>query len=294
MNWTLVFLSSLIMFSLGGVLALVVALFSKKLFVPENPLVVKVESLLPGANCGGCGEAGCHALAEKIVTGECPPTKCLAVKGEALKQIFECIGKSVEISEKKIARIACSGGNNVAVRYATYNGLHGCKAAQLAPGGGKGCAWGCLGFGDCAEACPFNAININENGLPTVNPALCVGCGVCVSACPKHLISLHSVNDKLWVACNNRDKGADVIPVCAVGCLGCGICSKDAPAGLVEIKNNLPQIDYSRSNEMTKDIIQRCPTGAIGWFDDKGNFEKGEKAKVIDRKEPLPIGQSKV
>lgn len=292
MDWNVVLLSGGLMLILGAFLAIGLAYASKKFFVAEDHRVGEVEALLPGANCGGCGEAGCHALADAIVRGDKKPTLCPATKGAALVEIGKIVGIEIEETERQVARVACAGGNNVAVRYAEYEGLHGCRAAKIA-GASKGCPWGCLGFGDCVEACPFDAININDHALPVVNEALCVGCGACVRACPKQLISLQPISNKLWVACNNKAKGPDAMKECAVACLGCGICVKDAPAGLISIEDNLAVVNVAMRAEASEEAIQRCPTGAIGWYTEDGEFKKGAKAKKIERETPLPLGGEK-
>jgi len=273
MDFSLVFISGFIMLLLGSFLALGLAYANKRFFIKENALISEIEALLSGANCGACGEAGCHALAEAIVAGKKAPECCLSSKAENLSKIAELLGKEINPIEKKVARIACSGGNDNAVRKAKYVGLHGCRAALLASGGGKACVWGCIGFGDCVEACSFNALSMSKDNLPLVDENLCVGCGICTTTCPQQLISLQNINNRLWIACNNHDKGTETRKVCNVGCLGCGLCTRSSEA--ISIKDNLAKIDYAK--QPAQKITFNCPTGAIGYFNENGYFIKSNK-----------------
>jgi Fe-S-cluster-containing hydrogenase component 2 len=167
-----------------------------------------------------------------------------------------------------------------------------CHAAVAAGGGGKACAWGCLGLGDCDESCDFDAIHMNRYGLPVVDEDKCVACNDCVVACPLDLFELHPVSHKLWVACKSLAEGDDALADCEVACTGCARCAMDAPEGLIQIKNNLAVVDYAKNNLATPLPIQRCPTGAIVWLE-KGTAIKGASAKKILRKDPLPVQPDK-
>ena len=164
-----------------------------------------------------------------------------------------------------------------------------CRAAALISGGGKGCSWGCLGLADCQVVCNFDAIHMDEHGLPVVDEAKCTACGDCVNVCPKQLFSIHVVSHRLWVACKNQLAGDLAEADCEVACTACGRCAADAPAGLVQIVNNLAVVDYSKNHLANTTPIQRCPTGAIVWIDDKKGPIKGLDAKKITRKSALPV-----
>ncbi|HSH08740.1 MAG TPA: 4Fe-4S binding protein, partial [Oceanipulchritudo sp.] len=190
--------------------------------------------------------------------------------------------------EKIVARLACAGGNHVARMRAEYAGLGTCRAAVAAGGGGKACAWGCLGLADCEESCGFDAIHMDRHGLPVVNEDKCVACNDCVVACPLDLFSLHPVSHQLWVACKSLAQGDEALADCEVACTGCARCAADAPEGLICMKNNLAVVDYSKNHLASRIAIERCPTGAIVWFE-KGQASKGGSAKRIIRQEPLPV-----
>lgn len=284
----LVVLAVLFMAFLGAVLGIVLALASKKLAVKEDPRIDQVEEMLPHANCGACGFPGCRPFAEAVVKGDAPPSKCSVNTADGTRAIAEFLGVDAGSAEKKIARLACQGGNNVARFKAAYHGEPSCRAAVAAGGGGKACAWGCLGFGDCERSCAFNAITMDEHDLPVVDEDKCVACNDCVVACPLDLFSLQPVSHKLWVACKSLAEGDEALAECEVACTACARCAADAAPGLITMKNNLPVVDYSKNHLASRLAIERCPTGAIVWLEDKKVF-KGAAAKKIVRKEPLPV-----
>lgn len=278
-----------IMAAFGSVLAAIIAIANKKLYVYEDPRIDEVEGMLPGANCGACGSAGCRNFAEKVVSKEAAPGKCTVSAPSNIVAIASLLGVSAGAEEKRVARLACAGGANVARNHARYAGLGSCRAAALIGGGGKGCSWGCLGLADCMRVCDFDAIHMDEHGLPVVTESKCTACGDCVEVCPKSLFSIHVVSHRLWVACKNLLNGDMAESECEVACTACGRCAADAPAGLVQIVNNLAVVDYSKNNLANKTPIQRCPTGAIVWFDEKLGIVKGIEAKKITRKSALPV-----
>lgn len=280
--------------ALGGltiVLAGLLILANKKLFVPEDPRIDIVEEMLPSANCGACGLPGCRPFAEALLKGETLPGKCTVSSDEDREKIAAFLGVDVGAEEKRVARLACQGGINVARNRAQYKGLPTCTAAAKVAGGGKSCAWGCLGFGDCEDVCDFDAIHMNIFSLPVVDEDKCTACGDCVDICPKDLFSLHPVSHRLWVACKNQEAGDEILEECEVACTACARCAMDAPPGLITMQQNLPVIDYQK-NHATQKPIQRCPTGAIVWIEKDGTVIKGRDSKKIIRKSPLPLEPS--
>ena len=278
------------MSALGLLLATVLLVANRWLFVYEDPRIDDVEDLLPKANCGACGTAGCRVFAEKLVKGELDPAQCTVNSKEMNQVIANFLGVSLGKIEKRVARLACAGGVHVAHIRASYGGLRSCRAAALVSGGGKGCAWGCLGMGDCSEVCEFDAISMNKHGLPVVNEALCTACGDCVDVCPKDLFEIHPVGHQLWVACKNREFGDEAESQCEVICTACERCATDSPEGLIAIRDNLATIDYSKNTLASKVAIERCPTGAIVWIEKDGTRVKGRDARKVIRKEALPVG----
>lgn len=271
--------------ALGGltfILAIILVIANKKLYVYEDPRIDMVEGMLPHANCGACGYPGCRPFAEALVEGKVLPGKCTVSSEEGKEALSAYLGVELGNEEKRVARLACAGGTNVAKNTARYQGMKTCQAASLVSGGGKGCFWGCLGLGDCERVCDFDAISMNEHGLPVVDENACTACGDCVEICPKDLFSLQPITHQLWVACKNLDAGDDMLEDCQVACTACGKCAFDAPDDLIVMKNNLPEINYAIAAQ-TLDPIQRCPTGAIVWLDQQLGAIKGKASKKVIR-----------
>lgn len=276
------------MAGLAGLLALFLAIASKRLYVFEDPRIDQVEDLLPHSNCGACGTAGCHNFAEQAVAGRIEPARCTVNTPDQNKTIASLLGVSLGDVEKRVARLACAGGKHVAKMRAHYAGLSSCRAAAVAGGGGKSCAWGCLGLGDCADVCDFDAITMDAHGLPVVDVDKCTACGDCVDICPKGLFTLQVMSHQLWLACRNEADGDAAEAACEVACTACGRCAVDAAPGLIHMEHNLAVIDYARNDQASRHAIERCPTGAIVWLEGD-TIAKGKAAKKIIRIQPLPV-----
>ena len=274
--------------TLGGItflLATLLVVANRKLFVEEDPRIDDVEDMLPHTNCGACGFPGCRPFAEALVQGQALPGKCTVSSDDGRAAIATYLNVDVGAEERRVARLACAGGTNVARNHARYSGEMSCRAAARVSGGGKGCFYGCLGLSDCHDVCDFDAIHMDEHSLPVVDEARCTACGDCVEVCPKDLFSLQPVSNRLWVACKSLLAGDELLDDCEVACTACGRCAMDAP-GLIEMQYNLPVVDYLGKHD-TQVPIQRCPTGAIVWVDPKVGAIKGPAAKKIIRKGAL-------
>ena len=255
---------------LGGVrlfFAALIAFTSRKFHVWEDPRIDVVAALLQGANCGACGQPGCRAFAEKAVAGSLAPAQCTVASPDARAEIAAYLGVDVGQASQRVARLLCAGGRDVAVDRADYRGLVTCKAAAAVAAGQKGCVWGCLSFGDCAIACTFDAIRMNEVGLPVVIPEKCTACGDCVRACPKDLFVVMPMEQKLLVQCKSLLEGEAAERLCRVACNGCGKCAVDARPGVIEIRNGLAVVDYAKNDLAGPEATRRCPTGAIVWVE---------------------------
>ncbi|MCX8085581.1 MAG: 4Fe-4S binding protein [Rhodocyclaceae bacterium] len=290
-SWSNLALAGGFMAALGLTLAGLLALANRKLFVFEDPRIGEVEELLPKSNCGACGQPGCRGFAEKVVAGEAVPAQCTVSSPEQRRQIADLLGVAAGEIEKKVARLACAGGQHVAFLRARYAGLQTCRAAAVVGGGGKECAWGCLGLGDCEAVCEFDALHLDAHGLPVVDADKCAACNDCVEVCPKGLFSLEPVSHRLWVVCKNQADGETAERSCEVACTACGKCVADAPPGLIRLEGNLATIRYELNQWATKGPIARCPTGAIVWFETPNRPVKGAAAKKILRQEALPLLQ---
>lgn len=248
---------------MGLLFGLGLAYASKIFNVEMDPNIERVLHALPGANCGACGMAGCANLAEAIVKGKADITTCSPGGQEVYNRIANILGVETKVKSKLIARVRCAGGKRSSDKY-EYRGLEKCSAVSLLAGGNKACRFGCLGFGDCVEVCPFDAIHLNENNIPVVDGSKCTACGKCVAACPKKIIILGNTYDNIHVKCLSQDKGSVVKALCPVGCIGCKICERFSK-GVFIVENNLSRVDYAQAKGDTpwQIIIEKCPTKCI-------------------------------
>jgi len=246
---------------LGLVFGIGIAYALKLFRIEIDPTIFKIISILPGANCGACGKAGCAGFAEALKKGEAIPAGCVVSQDEARKSMSELLGLEHKVAVKTGAFILCNGGKRSSDKF-IYKGIKTCKAASLLFGGQKACSFGCLGFGDCADACPFGAIKMGEDGLPVVDLKKCTACGVCVKICPKKLYFLKPLACKYYVKCNSKDPGSVTSKVCKAGCIACMKCEQACPAGAVKVKDNLSRIDPGKCQNIGK-CFEVCPTKVI-------------------------------
>lgn len=272
---------------LAAALASLLLLADRRLRVTEDARIAAVTEALPGINCGSCGHPSCRAFAEALIAGAASPAACSVSSPEMRKRIATFLGIDVGVADRRVARLACAGGHDVAPMLARYSSEPTCAAAAEVAGGGKACTWGCLGHGDCERVCDFDAIRMDAHGLPVVDEALCTACGDCVRACPKDLFQLVSESEPLWVACSNPETGNELLGICRVACTACGKCVKDAPAWL-RMESGLPRRIETASAEPPRAAIDRCPTGAIVWIE-SGRTHLGLEAMRPRRQAHLPV-----
>lgn len=260
-------IAALVMGSLALFFGVVLAIANRVFRVEEDPRLEKVNDMLPGTNCGACGEPGCAGFAETLILGSNAPSGCTVASTEVKDGIADVLGVDAGAEEKRVARLHCAGGKSRAKQIASYAGYENCRAAHLVGGGGKGCSWGCIGLGDCDVSCTFDAIHMNSDGLPVVDVEKCTACGDCVDACPKALFEVLPLAHKLLVQCNAPLAGDEARALCEVTCDACGRCAQDAAPGLVTMLKNLPVVDYGGGGPAKAEAIKRCPTGAIVWVE---------------------------
>ncbi len=266
MSITIVY--TMIALSAIGILAAVILYFvAQKFKVYEDPRIDEVESALPGANCGGCGFAGCRAFAEACVKeNELSALFCPVGGNDCMTDVAGILGLEAVTKDPRVAVVRCNGTCEHRPKTNQFDGASSCAVASSLYSGDTGCQYGCLGHGDCVAACDFDAIHMNpETGLPEVIDDKCVACGACVQACPKTLIELRKrgpKDRKIYVSCRNEDKGGIAKKSCEVACIGCSKCFKVCPFDAITMKNNLAFIDSDKCKLCRKCVVE-CPTNAI-------------------------------
>lgn len=273
---------------IGAVMAVILYFVAQKFKVVEDPRIDLVEAALPGANCGGCGFAGCRNFAEAIVKKESlDGLNCPVGGADCMKNIADVMGLEAAISDPKIAVVRCNGTRAKAPAKSVFDSASSCAFAHSLFSGESGCPNGCLGLGDCVTSCAFDAIGIDhETGLPVVNDN-CVACGACVKACPRGIIELRNKGKKdrrIFVSCVNTEKGAPAKKNCEVACIGCGKCVKICPFEAITLANNLAYIDAEKC-KLCRKCVTECPTGSIHEL----NFPPRKEAAPVEEKTEVSV-----
>ena len=264
---------------LGALFGLVLSVASKIFEVKKDPREEEILSHLAGANCGGCGFPGCGGCAAAILAGTAPVTACAPAGPENAAAIAKIMGQEAPTGERQVAFVRCNGGANAVKRY-EYVGVKDCVSATKVAGGPLECAFGCLGFGSCVNACQFGAMSIGPNGTAVVDPDKCTNCGACMSACPRKLIVSVPANEKkVKVACANRDKGKAAMSVCKSSCIGCGLCQKECKKDAIHVVDGVAVVDGEKCIGC-KLCTKVCPRDAILPI---ATAEEKEKYKAVKK-----------
>lgn len=282
--WTIAILAGL-----GLLLAVVLFAVATKFKVEEDPRVDEVEKAMPGANCGGCGFAGCRAFADSAVKApDLEKHFCPVGGNEVMARVAAILGYEVKKKAPLVAVVRCNGTCENRPRINNYDGLQSCRVKAALFSGDTGCSYGCLGCGDCVEACQFDAIHMDlSTGLPVVDEEKCTACGACVKACPKDIIELRAKGPRgmrMFVSCVNKEKGPVAKKACAVACIGCGICERTCMHDAIVVENNLAYIDFGKC-KLCRECEAVCPTGAIHGVNFPKALDKDAvKARITERK----------
>ena len=269
----------------GCVAAVILYFVSQKFKVYEDPRIGKVEEVLPGANCGGCGFPGCHGMAEALVKADDLSTLMCPVGGAAtMSKVAAILGKEAGEVVPKVAVVRCAGTCENRPKNINYDGAKSCAIESSHFSGETSCSYGCLGDGDCEAACQFDAIHINkETGLPEVDETKCVACGACVKACPRRIIELR-VKDVNVISCVNKDKGAVAMKACKASCIGCGKCASVCGFEAIKVENNVAYIDYMKC-QMCHACEEACPKGLIHIASEPLKLAKSASSKTSAKSE---------
>ncbi len=249
-----------------GVIGILIGVFlgiaSEKFKVEVDEKEILVREELPGNNCGGCGYAGCDALAKAIAAGQADVGACPVGGAAVAERIGKIMGIEAGSMNKKIAFVKCKGTcDKTKVQY-NYYGIDDCRMISVVPGSGeKACVYGCMGYGSCVKACEFDAIHVVD-GVAAVDKEKCVACGKCVLACPNKLIDLVPYQAKHLVQCSSHDRGKDVKAKCEVGCIACTLCTKQCEFDAIHMDHNVAIIDYEKCTNCGK-CAAKCPVKVI-------------------------------
>ncbi len=261
-DWQPILTNTAIFIGLGAVLGLILAIAAKVFDVPIDERVAAVREVLPGANCGACGEVGCDNFAAAVVAGTQPVNGCPVGGAAGSAAVAAIMGVEVDLNAApKVARVRCKGTCGRSTQKYEYFGIADCTAAAQSFAGGKACSYGCLGLGTCVRACPFNAIDIVD-GVAVIDEAACQACEKCVAACPKNLIEMVEKKKRFTVGCRSLDKGGEVRKYCTVGCIGCTKCTRVCPKQAISMQGAVAYIDSSLCVNCGA-CVKACPTAAI-------------------------------
>ena len=271
---TTILFAVLVLGAMGAIFGAALAFAAKIFYVEVDPKEAAVRECLAGANCGGCGFPGCDGYAKAVAEGKAPTNACVAGGPEAAAKIAEIMGVSAGVGEKMVAHVPCSGGCGVAVPRFNYNGPQDCQAAMLFGGkSNRECSFACIGLGNCARACKFDAMHV-VNGVAKVDREKCVACMACADACPKKIIEKVPYKQTVLQNCRNQDKGAVTRKICDVGCIGCMKCQRECPADAIKVENFLAKIDYDKCVQCGH-CVDICPRSIL-----KDQLEKAPKESV--------------
>lgn len=264
-----ILLAAAVMLSLALLFTITLNIAKVRLHVEVDPRIERISEILPGANCGGCGAAGCSSFARAVVEGKSQPDGCPVGGANIAALVAEIMGIKIVANHPVRPIVRCQAKKSDRLGRAFYQSVGTCTEANVV-GGMQACTYGCLGFADCLVACRYDAITMVDD-LPVIDYQKCTNCGACSRACPREIIDRapFSSDSMYAVACSNRDPGRAMKTICKVGCIACGACSKAVPE-LFEVKDNLAEVNYNSYDQIDPaSAAQKCPTKVIMAFGTK-------------------------
>ena len=256
-----ILIAFLVMLAVAVIAGVLLTVFSHFFAVAEDPLKTEIRACLPGINCGACGYKGCDDYAAALAEGGVKPNLCIPGAQAVADQIGSILNIEAEPFKDVVAFVSCNGHCDATFNTAEYDGIKTCAAASMLYGGTNSCRFGCLGYGDCANACPADAICLAD-GIAHVDTSRCLGCGLCANTCPKKIIKMIPQQTATVVMCSNKQKGADAKKACKNACIGCKKCEKTCPHGAIKVIDNLAVIDYEKCVHCEA-CVKECPTGCL-------------------------------
>ena len=163
-------LAAILIMALGAVvLGAALGYASIKFKVEGNPLVEKIEAILPQTQCGQCGYPGCKPYAEAIAAGEADINRCPPGGQEGVAKLADLLGREIKPldAEEKPKQLAIIDEQT------------------------------CIGCTLCIQACPVDAIVGAAKQMHTVVASLCTGCELCVKPCPVECIRMETIAENI-------------------------------------------------------------------------------------------------
>jgi H+/Na+-translocating ferredoxin:NAD+ oxidoreductase subunit B len=262
LDLSLVWKAALALGALSFFFGVLLAIAYMRFKVETDPRLDELLEVVLGSNCGACGYPGCEPACEAVLRGEAGVDVCVAGGQKCAEAVAKIMGVEASMDERGVALVHCQGGIAESVPKANYHGIDSCAAADKIAGGFKACDYGCLGLGTCRDACPVNAIFIDEDRRRQVDRDRCTGCGLCVEVCPRGLIELVPRDQQVLVMCNSADKGAKAKKICSVCCIACKKCEKACEFDAIEVVNNCAVIDFEKCTQCGK-CMEVCPTNVL-------------------------------
>jgi len=280
--WNSAWPAGVTMLALGSSFAVALLIASEKLKVKIDPKIEQIHEALPRLDCGACGFAGCSSYARAVLEKPDLIGKCAPGGPETSQKIAEIL--NLQISDSGVPKrpiVHCRAHGDDKNYYGKYQGIPTCTAANVLPNV-QACKFGCLEFGDCVNACKFDALHIID-GLATIDYEKCTGCGACSKACPRNLIEMvpFGYENMMTVACSSKEAGKTTRAMCKVGCIGCGICAKQTD--IFSTEDNLARLDYEKyqPTEQTETAMDKCPTGVIIYVGKTAPAARQPKQKTV-------------